>query len=248
MWGIAQLICMQNVGALRMLGQCSTRCHPEVWSLKNVVVLGHARCEQGQKALELFSQMQQEGVRPNSVTFVGVLNACASMIALEEIMCIHHHIIQIALESDVFVGNSSVDMYAKCGNIEDAWTVFKNITSQNVVTWNAILGGCAMHGRVRETLKHFEQMCEEGVHPNDITFVCLLSTCSHVGLVDEAMHLHASMIRDYRNHAKLEHCNCMVDLLARAHRLQDKEYDIGNALQTTSGCLDGFAWCLQNSW
>ncbi len=179
---------------------------------------------------------------------MGVLNACASMIALEEIGCIHHQIIQIASESDVFVGNSLVDMYAKCGSIEDAWTVFKNITSQNAATWNAVLGGCAMHGRVRETLKHFESMCEEGVHPNDITFVCLLSACRHAGLVDEAMHLHASMIRDYRNHAKLEHCNCMVDLLARAHRLQDREYDIGNALQTTGGCLDGFAWCLQNSW
>jgi pentatricopeptide repeat protein len=92
------------------------------------MVLGHVRCGQGQKALELFRQMQQEGVRPNSVTFVGVLNACASTIALEEIRCIHHQIIQIGLESDVFVGNSLVDMYAKCGIIEDAWTVFKNIS------------------------------------------------------------------------------------------------------------------------
>jgi pentatricopeptide repeat protein len=67
-------------------------------------------------------------------------------------------------------------------------------------------------------------MCEEGVHPNDITFVCLLlSACSHAGLVDEAMHLYASMIRDYRNHAKLEHYNCMVDLLGRAHCLQEAE-------------------------
>jgi pentatricopeptide repeat protein len=187
------------------------------------MVLGDVRCGQWQKPLELFRQMPQEGVRPKFVNFVGVLNACASMIVLEEIRCIHHQIIQIGLESDVFVGNSLVDMYAKCGSIEDAWTVFKNMTSRNVVTWNAILGGCAMHGHVRETLKHFEQMCEEGVHPNDITFVCLRSACSHAGLVDEAMHLYASMIRDYRNHTKLEHYNCMVDLLGRAHHLQEAE-------------------------
>jgi hypothetical protein len=64
--------------------------------------------------------MQQEGVQPDSVTFVGVLNACASIIALEEGRCVHHQIIQSGLESDVFVGNSLLDMYAKCGSIEDA--------------------------------------------------------------------------------------------------------------------------------
>jgi pentatricopeptide repeat protein len=63
-----------------------------------------------------------------------------------------------------------------------------------VVTWNAILGGCAMHGHGREALKHLEQMCE-GVQPNDITFVCLLSACNHAGPVDDGMCLYASMIR-----------------------------------------------------
>jgi pentatricopeptide repeat protein len=66
-----------------------------------------------------------------------------------------------------------------------------------VVTQNAILGGYAIHGHGREALKHFEQMCEEGVQPDDITFVCLLSACSHADLVDEAMFLYDSMIRDY---------------------------------------------------
>jgi len=65
--------------------------------------------------------MQQEGVQPNYVTFVGVLNACASRIAVEEGRCVHHHIVQSGLEMNVFVGNSLVDMYAKCGRIEDAW-------------------------------------------------------------------------------------------------------------------------------
>jgi hypothetical protein len=68
--------------------------------------------------------MQQEGVQPDSVTFVGVLNACASAVALEEGRCIHQQILQSGLESDVFVGSSLVDMYAKCGSIADAWSVF----------------------------------------------------------------------------------------------------------------------------
>jgi pentatricopeptide repeat protein len=167
--------------------------------------------------------MQQEGVRPDSVTFVGVLNACASVIALEEGRRVHQQIIQSGLESDVFVGSSLVDMYAKCGSIEDACRVFHKMPSRDVVTWNAMLGGCAMHGHGREALRHFEQMCDEGVQPDDITFVCVLSACSHAGLVDEGMCLYASMIRDYMIPAKLEHYTCMVDLLGRAGHLQEAE-------------------------
>ncbi|KAH9564308.1 hypothetical protein CY35_04G018600 [Sphagnum magellanicum] len=136
----------------------------------------------GQKALELFQQMQQEGVLPDSVTFVGVLNACASLVALEgQGRCAHEQIIQSRWHSDVCVGSSLVDMYAKY-----------------VVTCNAILGGCAMHGHAKEALKHFQWMCEEGVQPDDFTFVCLLSGCSH------AVHMIS---------AKLEHYTCMVDTM-----------------------------------
>jgi pentatricopeptide repeat protein len=189
----------------------------------NAMVLGHVKCGQGQNALELFQQMQQEGVQPNSVTFVGVLNACASMIALEEGRCVHQHIIRCGWDSDVFVGSSLVDMYAKCGSMEDAWSVFNKMPSRDVVTWTTILGGCAMHGHGKEALKHFERMCEEGVQPDDVTFICLLSACSHAGLVGEGMHCYASMVKDYMISAKLEHYTCMVDLLGRAGHLQEAE-------------------------
>ncbi len=81
-----------------------------------------------------------------------------------------------------------------------------------------------MHGHGREALKHFEWMCEEGVQPDDITFICLLSACSHAGLVDEGMHLYASMIRHYMIRAKLEHYTCMVDLLGHAGHTQEAEH------------------------
>ncbi|CAM6061129.1 unnamed protein product [Sphagnum tenellum] len=187
------------------------------------MILGHVKCQQGQKALELFQQMQWEGVSPNSVTFVGVLNACASVVALEEGRCAHEQIIERGWDSDVFVGSSLVDMYAKCGSMEDAWKVFNKMRSRDVVTWTAILGGCAMHGHGKDALQHFERMCEEGVEPNDVTFVCLLSACSHAGLVDEGMHCYTSMITDYMISAKLEHYTCMVDLLGRAGHLQEAE-------------------------
>jgi pentatricopeptide repeat protein len=80
-----------------------------------------------------------------------------------------------------------------------------------------------MHGHGKEALKHFEQMCEEGVQPNDITFVCLLLACSHAGLVDEGMCCHASMVTDYIIPAKLEHYTCMVDLFGHSGNLQEAE-------------------------
>ncbi|CAK9213816.1 unnamed protein product [Sphagnum troendelagicum] len=187
------------------------------------IILGHVKCGQGQKALELFRQMQRENVRPNSVTFVGVLNACASIVALEKGRCVHQQIIESVWDSNVFVGNSLVDMYAKCGSMEDAQTVFNKMPSHDVISWNAILGGCAMHGHGNEALKLFEQMCEEGVKPDDITFVCLLSACSHAGLVDEGMCCYASMITVYMISPKLEHYSCMVDLLGRAGKLHEAE-------------------------
>jgi pentatricopeptide repeat protein len=95
----------------------------------STMILGHVKCRQGQKALELFQHMQQEHVRPNYVTFLGVLNACASIGALEEGRSVHVQIVQSGLESEVFVGSSLIDMYAKCGGIEDAWKVFHKMPS-----------------------------------------------------------------------------------------------------------------------
>jgi pentatricopeptide repeat protein len=105
------------------------------------MVLGHVKYGQGQKALELFGHMQQEGVQPDVLTFVRVLNACASVVALEEGKYVHQQIIQSACECDVFVGNNLVHMYAKCRSIEDAWRVFNKMPSQDVITWNTMILG-----------------------------------------------------------------------------------------------------------
>ncbi|CAM6065209.1 unnamed protein product [Sphagnum tenellum] len=187
------------------------------------MIFGHMKHGEGHKALELFQKMLQEGVQPDAVTYVGVLNACASITALEEGRRAHEHIIQSGCEADVFVGSSLVDMYAKCGSMEDACRVFNSMPSHDVFSWNALLGGFAMHGQGKEALVHFERMCEEGVHPGDVTFVCLLSACSHAGFVDEGLHFYSLMTTVYRIPAKLEHCTCMVNLLGRAGHLQEAE-------------------------
>ncbi|CAK9200347.1 unnamed protein product [Sphagnum troendelagicum] len=201
--------------------------------------------------------MQQKSMTPDRFTFVPVLDACASLRALEEGRQAHAQIIQTGCEADIFVGASLVDMYAKCRSMEDAervfnnmpsramfswnamilghvkcaqaqkaldaWRVFNKMPSRDGGLWNAILGGCAMHGHGKEALQHFEWMGEEGVQPNEITFVCLLSACSHAGLVDEGMCCYASMSKVHMISAKLEHYTCMLDLLGCAGHLQEAE-------------------------
>jgi len=211
--------CGSMVDAWRVFHKMST--HDVVsWT---AMILGHVKCDQPQKALELFEQMQQEGVKPNPVTFVGVLNACTSVVALEEGRRVHEQVIQSSCESNVFVVSSLIDMYAKCGSMEDAWRVFNKMHSHNLVSWTAMLRGLAMHGHGKEALVHFERMCQEGVDLDDITFVCLLSACSHAGLVDEGLCFFDSMGLVYNVSATLEHYACMVDLLGRAGHLQEAE-------------------------
>jgi pentatricopeptide repeat protein len=93
------------------------------------MILGHVKSRQGQNVLELFQQMQQESVQPDPVAFLGVLNACARIGALEEGRCVHWQIVEHGWDSDVFVGRSLLDMYAKCGSMEDAWRVFNKMIS-----------------------------------------------------------------------------------------------------------------------
>jgi pentatricopeptide repeat protein len=107
--------------------------------------------------------MQHEGVQPDSVTFVGLLNACASVVVLEQGRCVHQQILQSGLESDVFVGSSLVDMYAKCGSIVDAWSVFHKMPYRDVVTWNALVLGHVKCGQGQKALELFQQMQQEGV-------------------------------------------------------------------------------------
>jgi pentatricopeptide repeat protein len=204
----------------------------------NSMILGYVKCGQGHNALVLSRELQHEGVVADHVTFVGVLNACASVAALEEGRHIHKQIIQSGAESNIFVSNSLVDMYAKCGSIEDACKVFNNMSTRNVFAWTTMLGGYAMHGGGHEALGHFERMCQEGVEIDNITFVSLLSACSHAGLVDEGVHFFESTSLVYSVCAAVEHYACMVDLLGRAGCLDEAE-----SLITTMPCEpSGSVW------
>nr|ABK26521.1 unknown [Picea sitchensis] len=151
----------------------------------------------------------------------GILRACASVAALEQGKQVHADIIKIGFELDVSVSNGLVDMYGKCGRIEDAQEVFSKLLEPDVASWNAMISGLAQHGCGKEAVLLFEQMLQTGVKPNQITFVVVLSGCSHAGLVDEGRNYFDSMTRDHGISPKAEHYSCMVDLFGRAGCLDE---------------------------
>ncbi|XP_058106336.1 pentatricopeptide repeat-containing protein At1g08070, chloroplastic-like [Magnolia sinica] len=173
-----------------------------------------------QESLVLFRQMQWEKIRPDEVTLVCVLSACAQTGALDQGKYIHLLIERCGINEDVMLETALVDMYAKCGRIDFALQVFDKMRVRNVFAWNAMIGGLAMHGHGQHAMALFEQMKHDGMMPDDVTFIGVLSACSHAGLVDEGLKFFSEMKELYQIQPRMEHYGCMVDLLCRA-RLVD---------------------------
>eukprot|EP01018_Ginkgo_biloba_P008711 Gb_07638 [translate_table: standard] len=189
--------------------------------LWNAMISGYAQSGHCNEALKLFHQIQQTGVKPDSVTLTSILPACARLANLQQGKEIHDYIVRNEFESDVSVGNVLIDMYAKCGIIEIGRRVFDKMSDKDVISWNSMIAGYGMHGHGVDALRLFYQMQKEGMTPDYITFIALLSTCSHVGLVDKGWQYFDSMSRDYQIVPRMEHYACMVDLLGRAGHLDE---------------------------
>ncbi|KAH9297549.1 hypothetical protein KI387_029231 [Taxus chinensis] len=185
------------------------------------MIAGYTRNGFVEKALEAFKQMQSAGVKPNPMTFVSILPACAKMGALEQGMNIHQRVIEYGFLSDVLITSALVDMYAKCGSIHKARELFDKMPRRNVVSWTAIIAGYAMHGFRKDALKLFALMKHSGTYPDHVSLVCVLFACSHVGLVDEGCKYFSGMSKSFCIMPTMDHYVCMVDLLGRARYLEE---------------------------
>ncbi|XP_059063834.1 pentatricopeptide repeat-containing protein At2g13600 [Cryptomeria japonica] len=207
------LFCEMQVGGIK----------PSVMSWTSMIA-GYTQNGKCNEALTLFYQMVLAGQKPDTVVLASVLPACAHLAALKRGKEIHGHIIRIGFDSDIFAGSALIDMYAKCGCLQNAQQVFDKMPARNVVSWNAMIVGYAMHGNGVESLTIFSQMQQTRIKPDDITFTGVLSACSHAGMVDEGWKYFHSMSQIYGVVPKSEHYACMVDLLGRAGHL-DEAYD-----------------------
>lgn len=190
----------------------------------NAMIAGYAQNEKYSDAVELFRQMQQVGrLAPNDVTLVSVLSACAHLGALDLGKWIDWFIRRKGMELGLFLGNALADMYAKCGCITEARRVFDKMQERDVISWSIIITGLAMNGHADEAFECFDRMIKQGEKPNDITFMGLLTACTHVGLVEKGLEYFDMMDQTYGIVPKIEHYGCVVDLLSRAGRLDEAE-------------------------
>ncbi|KAK6939975.1 E motif [Dillenia turbinata] len=186
----------------------------------NSLVSGYAQNGFCEEALEAFEVMQSRGFGPDEFTITSVLSACAQLGLLDMGKEVHTMINNKGIKLNLFVLNGLVDMYAKCGDLNNARLIFEEMTQRNDSCWNAIISGSAMHGQCKEALEFFHRMEASSEKPNCVTFLSVLSACAHGGFVAEGLETFAKMEK-YKLTAGIQHYGCLVDLLGRAGRLKE---------------------------
>ncbi|OWM85769.1 hypothetical protein CDL15_Pgr023702 [Punica granatum] len=173
------------------------------------------------EGLKYFRHMINYGVKLMPAAFSSVLPACAHLTTLHLGKQLHGYITRVGLDDNIFIASSLVDMYAKCGKIEQARCIFNRMERHDMVSWTAMMMGCALHGHAHDAISLFKHMEADGVRPNYVAFIAVLTACSHAGLAEEAREYFDSMTRDYGISPGLEHYAAMADLLGRAGKLQE---------------------------
>ncbi|XP_010066909.2 pentatricopeptide repeat-containing protein At2g02980, chloroplastic [Eucalyptus grandis] len=187
----------------------------------NSIITGYARSSRPNEALALFREMQASNLRPDDVTVLSVLSSCALLGSLELGKWVHEYVKRHGLDEYVKVNTAVIDMFAKCGSLEDAISVFESMKIKDTQAWSAIIVAYASHGHGSRAISMFEEMVRARVSPDDITFLGLLHACSHTGLVEEGYRFFYDMKNIYGIDPGIKHFGCMVDLLGRAGRLDE---------------------------
>lgn len=194
------------------------------------VINGYARNGCFAKAILCFEKMMAREdsaggvVKPNEATFVSVLSSCSNCNgggALYQGKQVHGYIIKNKVELTVFMGTALIDLYGKMGCLGYAVEVFSRMAVKEVCTWNTMISSLALNGMEKQAVDMFEMMKTEGLHPNEVTFVAVLSACARAELVDLGLELFRSMPHDFGIVPRMEHYGCVVDLLGRAGLLRE---------------------------
>ncbi|XP_062116573.1 pentatricopeptide repeat-containing protein At1g59720, chloroplastic/mitochondrial-like [Humulus lupulus] len=186
----------------------------------NTILDSHVYCEKHKEAVHQFLTMLKSGTQPDDAIFVVILSACSALGALDFRRWVHSYVNKTRFGDVISVSNSLVHMYAKCGALEEAYETFNNMKRKNLISWNTMILALATHGNVDEALSLFSKMLEVE-RPNNVTFVGVLSACSHGRLVSEGRRYFDIMSRDYNIEPSIKHYGCMVDILGRAGLLEE---------------------------
>lgn len=186
-----------------------------------IIISGYAEKGLLKEAMRLYDEMEEAGLKPDEGTIISILGACADsgMVGLGR--RVHDSVKRNRFSFSIRVSNALVNMYVKCGCLDEALSIFHGMKERNSVSWSTMIHGLGLHGYGEKAVQLFSRMTREGFAPNKVTFLGILSACSHAGLVDEGIRYFYRMQRDYGVIPEIEHYGCMVDLLGRGGRLME---------------------------
>ncbi|XP_060191579.1 LOW QUALITY PROTEIN: putative pentatricopeptide repeat-containing protein At3g01580 [Lycium barbarum] len=187
------------------------------------------------KSMEIFCDMLASDIHPDDIVMVKILGACSELGILQLACCLHGYVTKGGFISNLFVGASLIECYTKCGSLEEAIEVFGRLTDKDVVIWSSMFAGYGIHGQARESIKLFHRMVTDStVRPNKVTFLSILTACSHAGFVEEGIEFFNMMLNEYQLMPESKHYAIIVDLLGRTGEL-DKAMCIINQMQSEVG-------------
>ncbi|KAL5998450.1 hypothetical protein ACLOJK_009390 [Asimina triloba] len=210
----------QYLDAKRLIYQLQ---EPDVISW-NTLIEACARNGDYNEAINLFRHMQTTEVDPDKCTYASLLSICSKLCNLALGSALHGLIVKNDSRCcDILICNMLVDMYAKCGNLESSINAFGEITDKNLFSWTTLISGIGLHGQPHEALKRFKEMERQGIKPDKIALIAVLSACRHGGLVEEGIELFEKMKGAYGMEPEMDHYVCMVDLLCRNKCVKEAE-------------------------
>ncbi|KAK6272563.1 hypothetical protein POUND7_009646 [Theobroma cacao] len=187
----------------------------------NIMISGYVSIGKFFDALGIYENMMKAGVNPDAVTFTSVLAACSQLAALENGKEIHNSITENKLERNEVVMGALLDMYAKCGAVDEAYKIFCELPERDLVSWTSMITAYGSHGQALDALELFGEMQQSNTKPDGVTFLAVLCACSHGGLVDEGCYYFNQLTNEHSIEPQLEHYSCLIDLLGRAGRLHE---------------------------
>ncbi|GKD42270.1 putative pentatricopeptide repeat-containing protein, partial [Tanacetum coccineum] len=185
------------------------------------LVVGYAQYGNLSKAMESYRELKKSGVTVDEFVLSSLMAVFADFALVEQGKQMHALTIKLPSGLHISVANSVMDMYIKCGIIEDADKLFREMPKRNVISWTVMITGYGKYGFGKEAIKFFENMQVENIAPDGVTYLAVLSSCSHSGLVNESREYFSRLCNDSKVKPNVEHYACMVDLLGRSGRLKE---------------------------
>ncbi|KAL7099539.1 hypothetical protein ACP275_09G090500 [Erythranthe tilingii] len=173
------------------------------------------------EAIGIFKEMLGTKIEPDGFTFASVITACSRLGALNHGKFVHDLMIEKKIELNFILSSALVDMYSRCGRIETAKSVFNAAKKHDISIWNAMINGLAMHGLAVDAISIFSTMQSENISPDAVTFIGIITACSHCGFVEKGREYFNLMKNNYLVQPQLAHYGAMVDLFARAGLLEE---------------------------